>query len=75
MENGETLVIKAHENSMENVFIESIRFQGQEHNKTWLDHHELQAGGSLEFTMTGTPNKTWGVSESAAPFSLSNLKD
>ena len=72
MENGKTLVIDARNNNRANRFIESVQFNGQAHDKTWLDHHALQQGGILQFNMTDVPNKCWGVDESALPFSLSN---
>lgn len=75
MENGKTLVIKANMNNAKNVFIESVKFNGQAHDHTWVDHHDLQKGGVLEFTMTDSPNKNWGTNKSSIPFSMSNHKD
>ncbi|MCG8384071.1 MAG: glycoside hydrolase family 92 protein, partial [Cytophagales bacterium] len=75
MENGKTLVIKANMNNAKNVFIESVKFNGKAHDHTWVDHHDLQKGGVLEFTMTDSPNKNWGTNKSSIPFSMSNHKD
>ena len=68
---GKKLTIEAQNNSRKNVYIQSVTFNGKKHDKTWLTREALQAGGTLRFVMGPTPNKAWGASKAAAPFSMS----
>jgi predicted alpha-1,2-mannosidase len=74
MPNGKLLSIEAVNNSDKNVYIQSITFNGKPHEKTWLTHDGLSAGGTLRFVMGPTPNKVWGSTKAAAPFSMSAPK-
>lgn len=71
MPGGKTLTIEAQNNSDENVYIQSVRFNGQPHDKTFLTRAALQQGGTLTFVMGPQPNKAWGRDKAAAPFSMS----
>lgn len=74
MPTGKRLTIEAENNSPANVYIQSVTFNGQPHDKTWLAHDALEQGGTLRFMMGPTPNKAWGSAKSAAPFSMSAPK-
>ncbi|MEM9324460.1 MAG: GH92 family glycosyl hydrolase [Bacteroidota bacterium] len=71
MEDGAQFTIDASNNSPDNVYIKSAQLNGKPHMKTWVDHSDLQKGGTLTFVMSDKPNKKWGADASAAPFSLS----
>jgi len=71
-ENGKKLVINAHGNSRENVYVKDIRLNKKGLNRNYIRHSELQKGGVLQFTMQSTPNENRGTSEEAYPFSMSN---
>ena len=71
MENGKVLTITANNNQAKNVYIQSANLNGQPHNQSWLDHHTLQQGGTLQFEMSDKPNKNWASSMKAVPFSMS----
>jgi len=71
MPGGKALTIIAENNSDENVYIQSVTFNGQPHEVTWLDREALQQGGTLTFVMGPEPNKQWGAGQDAAPFSMS----
>lgn len=71
MEDGKQFIIESKANSDENVYIQSVNMNGQRYDKTWLDHHELQAGGRLIFDMGAEPNQKWGTAKGAEPFSMS----
>ncbi|HVW61797.1 MAG TPA: GH92 family glycosyl hydrolase, partial [Puia sp.] len=58
---GKTFTILAHNNSPENIYIQSARLNGQAYNKCWLDHGDIMAGGVLELEMGNKPNLEWGV--------------
>ena len=72
LENGKELVINAPENSAENKYIQSVRFNGKEYSKNWLSHLELMKGATIDFKMGATPNKQRGTDEKDFPYSFSN---
>ncbi|HEX3009760.1 MAG TPA: GH92 family glycosyl hydrolase, partial [Bacteroidales bacterium] len=57
-----TFKITAHNNSPENIYIQSAKLNGKELNRCFLDYKEIVAGGELEFEMGNKPNKSWGIS-------------
>ncbi|MDP8231183.1 MAG: glycoside hydrolase family 92 protein, partial [Candidatus Zophobacter franzmannii] len=58
---GKEFVIKANNNSPENIYIQSASLNGKELNRSWLSHAEIVNGGTLIFEMGPTPNKQWGA--------------
>jgi predicted alpha-1,2-mannosidase len=70
-ENGKKLVIDAHGNSKENIYVKDIRLNKKGLNRTFILHSELQKGGILQFTMTDVPNEKRCTSAEAYPFSMS----
>lgn len=65
--NGKKFEMVATNNSAENKYIQTVRFNGKEWNKTWFTHDDLMQGGKIEFVMGKYPNKQWGVGEGAIP--------
>ncbi|MGY4384042.1 putative alpha-1,2-mannosidase [Pedobacter sp. UYP24] len=59
--NGKHLQIIANNNSKENVYIQSAKFNGVVLSNCWLYRDELMKGGKLEFVMGNQPNTEWGV--------------
>jgi len=47
-----------------------LKLNGTNYNKTWIDYNVIQKGGSLDFEMSGIPNKNFGVSIESKPFSM-----
>ena len=70
-ENGNKLVIDAHGNSKENIYIKDIRLNKKGLDRNYIRHSELQRGGTLQFTMTNVPDKKRGTSTGAYPYSMS----
>lgn len=68
--NGNELVIKAPGATDEKVYIQSVRLNDQELNKPWIEHAALVQGGELVFELSSMPNKLWGSSKDAAPYSF-----
>jgi len=58
---GKTFTIIAHNNSPENIFIQSASLNGRPYNKCWLDHADIMAGGVLELNMGKDPGFDWGL--------------
>ena len=55
--NSNELTIKTTNNSTENVYVQSIKFNGEPLEKNWMYRDKLMEGGVLEFKMGDTPNK------------------
>jgi len=72
LENGNTFVINASNNSDDNIYINTANLNGKSYDKNYLDYETLQKGGELNFSMQDKPNKNWASSENAVPYSLSN---
>ncbi|MDN5213991.1 GH92 family glycosyl hydrolase [Fulvivirgaceae bacterium BMA12] len=74
LESGKEFVIEAQGNGVENYYIQSAELNGESYNYTWIDHETIQNGGSLKFTMGGSPNKDWATSPDAVPYSLTEVE-
>ncbi|WP_242691737.1 GH92 family glycosyl hydrolase [Desertivirga arenae] len=59
--NGRNLVIETQNNSAENVYVQSARFNGKSLESCWLFRDELMKGGKLELVMGAQPNTSWGL--------------
>ena len=70
-ENGKTLEINAPQNSAENIYIESMKLNGQTYTKNYLDYNDLMKGSVWDVEMGNTPNKTRGTQASDLPYSFS----
>ena len=71
LENGNTFTINAKNNNYDSHYIESLKLNSFDYNKTWIHYNDIINGGTLNFNMTKTPNKNFGVDNSSRPFSLS----
>ena len=54
-------VIKAENNSVDNIYIQSASLNGKEYNLCYLDYQDIIKGGELILNMGSTPNKIWGI--------------
>ena len=70
-ENGNDLVINAPANSDENIYIESMTFNGKEYTKNYLEHADLFKGGVIDVKMSSQPNQKRGVNPEDFPYSYS----
>ena len=73
-ENGKSLVINAPANSAENFYIKSLKFNGQNYTKNYLDHNDLMKGAVLDIEMDDQPNKQRGIQTVDFPYSFSTEK-
>lgn len=76
LENGKDLVINAENNSRENVYVQSLKVEGEDYNKTYFDQVDLVNGDkdgdgeiTLDFVMGNTPSD-WGTAEDSVPPSI-----
>ncbi|WP_031529196.1 GH92 family glycosyl hydrolase [Dyadobacter crusticola] len=59
--NNKPLVIETVNNSKENVYVQSAKFNGVPLDNCWLYRDELMKGGKLTFVMGSQPNVNWGT--------------
>lgn len=62
VKDGKIFKIIAKNNSTENKYIQSVTLNGKEYDKYYIDFKDIEAGGTLEFTMGNQPSETWGTS-------------
>ena len=63
LEGNKKLVIKANNNSRENVYVDSMYVNGEKYDKTFIKYGDLIKGGTIEFNMSSTPNKERGLEQ------------
>ncbi len=69
LHNGKVLEIKANDPER-NSYIRKVTFNGTEITANFITHEMLMQGGVLEFALTDKPVKTRGITDAAAPYSL-----
>lgn len=71
LDNGKKFIITAKnaEGYNKNIYIQSIKLNGKEYKKNYIEHRDIIIGGTLEFIMGSVPNKN--LSKSKIPESLS----
>jgi predicted alpha-1,2-mannosidase len=57
-----------------NPYVGKVTLNGQPLTRSYITDVEVRAGGELRFTMQAQPNKAWGASVGARPFSSSTAK-
>ncbi|MCG6188308.1 GH92 family glycosyl hydrolase [Maribellus maritimus] len=75
MENGNEFVIRADNNSKENLYIDDVKLNGEVWNKNYITHELLQNGGELDFNMASSPNKNRGAGKESYPYSMTNEEE
>ncbi len=68
---GKTFTIETSPNPESTPYIQSVKLNGNEHAQNWIPFGDISAGGTLQFALGATPNKSWGSAASDAPPSLS----
>ncbi len=59
--NGKKFVIKAENESPENIYIQSATLNGKPLNRSNITHEEIANGGELVYQMGDKPNINWGI--------------
>ena len=67
LDNGKTFVVNAPANSDGNVYIKSVKLNGKDYKKAYITYDDVMRGGSLNFTMSATPNKSFGKAKKDRP--------
>lgn len=68
---GKTFITRAENYSAENVYIQSVKLNGKNWNKTYIPVEEVRKGGELVFVMGNKPNEKWGTDKDSVPPSIS----
>ena len=71
LENGNSIVIDAPENSAENIYIGAMRLNGKSYGHNYLKHDVLTGGARIKYKMVAQPVKNRGNKEEDAPYSFS----
>ncbi|MGE8291533.1 MAG: GH92 family glycosyl hydrolase [Sphingobacterium sp.] len=58
---GKEFIIEAHNNSKENIYIQSATLNGKALTQAKIHFKDIVNGGKLEFEMGPLPNKNWGA--------------
>lgn len=66
LENGKHFTVAATNISAENFYIKSASLNGKPLHRTYMNHAEILAGGSLVFEMTNSPSD-WGTTDAEIP--------
>ena len=74
LENGKEVVINADGNNDANRYISSMKFNGTDYSKNYINHSELMKGCTIDIQMDSKPNIKRGIELSDAPYSFSNEK-
>ncbi len=70
--NGKKIEIATANNSKDHPYVKSVRINGRDYSKNYLDYNALLKGARINCVMDSTPNKGRGTKASDAPYSLSN---
>ena len=57
--NGKTFTISAPAVSRENIYIQSVKVNGEPYKKSYLTHDLIMSGATVEFEMGATPGPVW----------------
>jgi predicted alpha-1,2-mannosidase len=75
LENGKTFTVHAKGVNEANIYLKNVQLNGQNWEKTYLRHDDIQKGGSLYFEMDKTPNKSRGTRLEDLPYSFSKWQE
>lgn len=66
MKNGD-LVIRG--GSEKNIYIHSMKIDGQEYDSTWIDWERLENGAVIEYRTSSRPDRKWGTEVTSPSYS------
>lgn len=69
LNNGKNFKIIALNNSTNNKYIQSIKFNGKAYTRSYIMYSDIMNGGVLEYTMGNKPNKSFGLEKKDWPIS------
>ena len=67
---GSTFTVRTLNGGEGNMYIQSVKLNGQPYLKSFITHADIVRGGVLEFEMGPQPNPEFGVSPDSRPRSV-----
>ncbi|SFU58445.1 alpha-1,2-mannosidase, putative [Porphyromonadaceae bacterium KHP3R9] len=64
---GKEFRLIAHNNSSENIYIQSARLNGKPYTKSYIHFKDINQGGTLELEMGNIPSRTFGTAKEDRP--------
>ncbi len=65
--NGKRLRIEAPANSADNIYVQSVAWNGKPWPRSWIHHDQLIRGGTLTFAMGPKPNRNFAARQAERP--------
>ena len=59
LNNGKTFTVLAPNVSRENIYIQSVKVNGQPYDKSYITHQQIMDGATIEFEMGNQPGEIW----------------
>jgi hypothetical protein len=59
LEDGKDFIINANNNNASNIYIQSANLNGEDYDKSYLDHEVIIKGGEMLFEMGSYPDTDW----------------
>lgn len=59
LENGKTFTVLAPQVSRQNIYVQSVKVNGEPYDKSYLTHQQLMDGATVEFEMGPEPGPVW----------------
>jgi putative alpha-1,2-mannosidase len=59
LNNGKTFTVLAPNLSRENIYIQSVKVNGQPYDKSFITHQQIMEGATVEFVMGNESGKIW----------------
>ena len=59
LDNGKTFTVLAPNVSRENIYIQSVKINGQPYDKSYITHKQIMDGSTVEFVMGNQPGEIW----------------
>ena len=59
LDNGKTFTVLAPNVSRENIYIQSVKMNGQPYDKSYITHQQIMDGATIEFVMGNQPGEIW----------------
>ncbi len=69
--NGNRFRITTYDRNEKNIYIQKVKLNGKNMNRTYIYHREILNGGELKFFMGNDKNSDWGSQKNSRPYSLS----
>ncbi len=68
---GRSFIVIAENQEPGNVYVESVRLNGDALHRCYITHEEIVAGGELHFVMSDGPNRGWATEIEQRSYSVS----